>query len=121
MLRDDVWLRITSETGGAGVLCRADIERRLGRPLTEADMMDESGTLRLTDEAVDAMRDGDFYRYMLDKDATEWARQANRRGGMGLDKRGEEVLTVWIANAMCAVDDRKELEKSPNPFDIRNR
>lgn len=38
MLRDDVWLSITAETGGAGVLCRADMERRLGRPLTDADM-----------------------------------------------------------------------------------
>lgn len=39
MLHDDVWLSITTKTGGAGVLCRADMERRLGRPLTEADMM----------------------------------------------------------------------------------
>lgn len=39
MLRDEVWLSITAETGGEGVLCRADMERRLGRPLTEADMM----------------------------------------------------------------------------------
>lgn len=39
MLRDEVWLSITAETGGDGVLCRADMERRLGRPLTEADMM----------------------------------------------------------------------------------
>lgn len=38
MLRDDVWLSITAETYGAGVLCRVDMERRLGRPLTEADM-----------------------------------------------------------------------------------
>jgi len=37
MLRDEVWLSITAETGGAGVLCRADMERRLGRPLAEAD------------------------------------------------------------------------------------
>lgn len=37
MLRDEVWLSITTETGGAGVLCCADMERRLGRPLTEAD------------------------------------------------------------------------------------
>ncbi len=39
MLRDEVWLSITVETCGAGVLCRADMERRLGRPLIEADMM----------------------------------------------------------------------------------
>lgn len=39
MLRDEVWVSITAETGGAGVLCRADIERRLGRALTEADLM----------------------------------------------------------------------------------
>jgi hypothetical protein len=39
MLCDEVWLIIAGETGGAGVLCRADIERRLGRPLTAADMM----------------------------------------------------------------------------------
>lgn len=38
MLRHDLWLSITAETGGAGVLCRADMERRLGRALTEADM-----------------------------------------------------------------------------------
>jgi hypothetical protein len=38
MLRDEVWLSITVETGGAGVLCRADMERRLGRSLTDADM-----------------------------------------------------------------------------------
>jgi hypothetical protein len=38
MIRDDVWLSITGETGGTGVLCRADMERRLGRPLVEADM-----------------------------------------------------------------------------------
>lgn len=39
MLRDEVWVSITAETGGAGVLCRADIERRLGRALTETDLM----------------------------------------------------------------------------------
>lgn len=39
MLRDEVWLSITAETGGAGVLCRADMVRRLGRPLIEADLM----------------------------------------------------------------------------------
>lgn len=39
MLRDEIWLSITAETGGEGVLCRADIERRLGRPLIEADLM----------------------------------------------------------------------------------
>lgn len=38
MLRDDVWLSITAETDGAGVLCRACMEQRLGRPLTDADM-----------------------------------------------------------------------------------
>jgi len=38
MLRDEVWLSITAETGGAGVLCRADIVRRLGRPLAADDM-----------------------------------------------------------------------------------
>ncbi len=39
MLRDEIWLSITAETNGAGVLCRADMERRLRRPLTDADMM----------------------------------------------------------------------------------
>lgn len=39
MLRDDVWLSITAETNGAGVLCRADMVRRLGRQLTEADLI----------------------------------------------------------------------------------
>lgn len=38
MLCDEVWLSITPETGGAGVLCRADIVRRLGRPLTDVDL-----------------------------------------------------------------------------------
>ena len=38
MLRDDVWLSITGETLGAGVLCRADMEKRLGRRLTKADL-----------------------------------------------------------------------------------
>jgi hypothetical protein len=40
MLRDEVWMSITAETCGAGVLCRADIELRLGRPLTDADLID---------------------------------------------------------------------------------
>ena len=35
MLKDSVWESIVPN--GAGVLCRADIERRLGRLLTEAD------------------------------------------------------------------------------------
>lgn len=39
MLRDEIWLSITAETSGEGVLCRADIERRLGRLLTEADLV----------------------------------------------------------------------------------
>ena len=43
MLRDDLWLSITTATGGVGVLCRADIERRLGRPLTEADFKPAAG------------------------------------------------------------------------------
>lgn len=38
MLRDEVWMSITAETSGAGVLCRADMERRLGRSLIEADL-----------------------------------------------------------------------------------
>lgn len=42
MLRDEVWLGITAETGGAGVLCRMDIEQRLGRPLTQADMREQA-------------------------------------------------------------------------------
>lgn len=42
MLRDDVWLSITAETNGAGVLCRADMERRLGRPLMRADMKEST-------------------------------------------------------------------------------
>lgn len=40
MLRDDLWESITSETCGEGVLCRADMEGRLGPPLTKADMRD---------------------------------------------------------------------------------
>lgn len=39
MLRDEIWLSITVETGGEGVLCRADIERRLRRQLTDADLI----------------------------------------------------------------------------------
>ncbi|MFP5249288.1 MAG: hypothetical protein ACLGP3_05640, partial [Acidobacteriota bacterium] len=42
MLRDEVWLSITVETGGAGVLCRADMERRLKRTLTQSDMLDRA-------------------------------------------------------------------------------
>lgn len=42
MLRDEVWLSITAETGGAGVLCRADIERRLERPLTATDLLNQT-------------------------------------------------------------------------------
>lgn len=38
MLRDEVWLSITAETGGVGVLCRADMEQRLGRPLAAGDL-----------------------------------------------------------------------------------
>lgn len=57
MLRDEVWLNITAETGGAGVLCRADMERRLGRPLTEADLM-ASGTRKplITDADSQSVR-----------------------------------------------------------------
>lgn len=44
MLRDEVWLSITADTAGAGVLCRADMARRLGRPLTPADMMPDTWT-----------------------------------------------------------------------------
>lgn len=40
MLHDDLWLSITAETGGEGVLCRADIERRLRRPLTADDKIE---------------------------------------------------------------------------------
>lgn len=39
MLCDEVWMSITAETGGEGVLCRADVERRLGRSLTDVDLM----------------------------------------------------------------------------------
>jgi hypothetical protein len=39
MLRDEVWLSITAETAGAGVLCREDMVRRLGHPLSETDMI----------------------------------------------------------------------------------
>ena len=38
MLRDEVWLSITADTNGAGVLCRTDIERRLARSLVERDL-----------------------------------------------------------------------------------
>lgn len=47
MLRDEVWLSITAETGGAGVLCRADMERRLGRPLTVGDLKQRQSGKRL--------------------------------------------------------------------------
>lgn len=39
MLRDDIWESITAVTDGKGVLCRRDMERRLGRALIESDMM----------------------------------------------------------------------------------
>ena len=59
-----------------------------------------------TDQELDAMSDGDFYHAMLFEDHYQWARQANRKGGLGLDAKGEECLATWFANAMCAVVDR---------------
>lgn len=60
------------------------------------------------DEEVDAMSDGYFYLYMLDKDHLEWARQANRKGGLGLNPDQEARLASWFANAMCAMIDRDD-------------
>lgn len=69
----------------------------------------------MTDEELDAMSDGNFYHYMLSQDAREWARQANRRSLLRLDKTGEEMLTIWFANAMQSIIDR------PNADYIRAR
>ena len=59
----------------------------------------------MTDEQINAMSDGNFYHYMLDKDHYEWAKWANRKSGLGLSKQEEECLASWFASAMCAVDD----------------
>lgn len=59
-----------------------------------------------TDAEVDALSEGDFYHYMLDKDHVEWARHANRMSKLGLDKNGEECLATWFASAMMAGVDR---------------
>ena len=37
MIRDELWYQIVP--GGEGMLCRADMERRLGRPLTQEDLI----------------------------------------------------------------------------------
>lgn len=37
MIRNELWYQIVP--GGEGMLCRADMERRLGRPLTEEDLI----------------------------------------------------------------------------------
>src|SRR5688572_999644 len=59
------------------------------------------------DNEIDAMSDGDFYHHMLDKDHYEWARQANRKLGLGLSKDAEDSLASYFASAMCAVTDRE--------------
>lgn len=59
------------------------------------------------DAEIDAMSDGEFYHYMLDKDHYEWARQANRKLGLGLPEDAEQSLATYFASAMCAVEDRK--------------
>jgi hypothetical protein len=61
MLRDEVWLSIAGETGGAGVLCRADMERRLGRPLTADDMM--TSCLLAPDRTLDDGADSPAFRH----------------------------------------------------------
>ena len=37
MIRNELWYQIVP--GGKGMLCKADMERRLGRPLTEEDLL----------------------------------------------------------------------------------
>lgn len=61
---------------------------------------------KISDEQIDAMSDGNFYHYMLDKDHYEWARQINRRGKLGLDTTKEETLAIYLASAMTAQEDR---------------
>jgi hypothetical protein len=60
-----------------------------------------------TDEELDAMTDGDFYHYMLDKDHYVWAQQANRKLKLGLSADAVDSLATWFASAMCAVKDRE--------------
>ena len=60
----------------------------------------------MTDAELDAMSDGEFYHYMLDKDHCEWARQANRKLQLGLSPDREHSLATYFASAMCAVIDR---------------
>lgn len=75
----------------------------------------------MTDEELDAMSDGNFYHYMLSQDAREWARQANRKGKLGLDANGEECLCTWMANAMCAVIDRPSADYIRARLDSEHR
>ncbi len=62
----------------------------------------------MTDEEIDAMSDGDFYYWLLDKDQFVWARQANRKGRLGLNADQEATLSTWFANAQMAAIDRPD-------------
>lgn len=70
---------------------------------------------KLPDTEIDAMSDGDFYHYMLDKDAYEWARQCNRKLGLNFNPDLLDSLAGWFANCAMAMVDR------PNAGYIRAR
>jgi hypothetical protein len=69
----------------------------------------------MTDAEIDAMSDGDFYHYMLDKNCYEWARHCNRKMGLVLNPTLEEMLATWFASCSMAMVDR------PNAGYIRAR
>jgi hypothetical protein len=60
----------------------------------------------MTAAEIDAMSDGEFCYYMLDKDHYEWARHCNRKLDLGLSADKEDSLATWFAAAQMAVMDR---------------
>jgi hypothetical protein len=67
------------------------------------------------DETIDAMSDGEFYHYMLDKNCYEWARQARRKLNLPITDSDEDALAGWFASCAMAMVDR------PNADAIRAR
>ncbi len=65
---------------------------------------------QMTNEEIDALPDGEFYHYMLNQDHRAWAKHCNRRMGLGLDAGAEMALGGWFANAMMAMEDRKQAQ-----------
>jgi hypothetical protein len=67
------------------------------------------------DETIDAMSDGEFYHYMLDKNCYEWARQARRKLNLAISDDQEEGLAGYFASCAMAIID------APNAKAIRAR